>query len=190
MFPKPTLRKETLIHIAIYTLLFALGFSAIKYDWPAMKKVVVRGTSRFTPTEIIDLAALSDADIWAIAVPRETIRKALERNPFIESARVSLAGPLTIAVNISERRPICAVEYNNHRLVFDRTGELIEVLGPREIYLGRIAKDVPLGLLRENGTPFHSLSPVWTIAPDLGSGRDYQDMVASLALQFDRLTTL
>jgi hypothetical protein len=155
-----------------------------------MRNVVVRGASRFTPTEIKELAGLNDADVWAIAVPRDLICKALERNPFIESAQVSLAGPLAIAIKISERKPVCAVETNNSRLVFDRTGELMEVLGPREIYLGRIARGVPPGLLRENGAPIHSLSGVWSLTPDLQSGMNYQSMVASLDLQFDRMITL
>jgi hypothetical protein len=147
-------------------LAIPLAYFAIQYDWPAIRDVQVTGNSRLSQSEIIGLASLNDPlNTWAIFQPRYAIKRALESNPLIARAEVSLSGPLSLGIKVSEREPIAAIEANNHYLTFDRTGELMEIYGPRDTYTGRVVRGIPPGILKVHGTPMYTMSDIWKLTP-------------------------
>jgi hypothetical protein len=191
VLPKIKIRKEVVLHILTLLGIFALGYFGIKYNVLALRHVDVRGNERLSAAEVTDLAALSDpGDIWAVSVPRYRVRHALESNPLIESAEVSLASPFTVRIKISERKPLAAIECNSHHIVFDRTGELIEITRPSNLYMGRVVKGMPPGILKIEGTPIGEFSEAWRLpyAPDMASVESKNENV--LASQFNKIVNL
>ncbi len=173
--------------IAIGTL--ALVFNATTTDWPAIKHVDVRGEVRLTDSEVVSLAALDDTEkIWTPFVRRDLIAEALEGHPFIEHARIFITGPLSLRIDITERRSVGAIELNGYRLVFDRTGELIQILDPTKFYNGQLVRDIPPGLLRFDGVPLYSESEAWKI--DESGAVDTPSHPEVLETQFARMIHL
>jgi len=160
-------------------------------DWPVLRHVEIRAGPRLGEDEVLALAALDDAPyLWAMCIPREALRTALETHPLIERAEVSLAGPRSLRIDITERRPLAAIEHEGYRIAFDRTGELLEILPPTKLCSYPIVKGVPLGLLQTGGVPLHQSGKAWPL-PERSSlitgAGDWPDF---LDLQFKRVIHL
>jgi len=152
-------RNDPFLNILIVLAIFSVALYCIMMDWPQLKNVDVRGSVNLTSDEVIALAALDDfSDAWAISIPREKLENTLESYPFIESARISLTGPTSIRIRVTERRPLAALEHNGMHFIFDRSGEFIEILNPSENISNPVCEGVPLGLLKYGGEPFRNMS--------------------------------
>ena len=146
VIPKVKISKQALMRFAVYVGIIVLAYFTIKQDWLALRRVDVTGNSQLSQADVVQLASLDNTNgVWAMAIPRDRIRRGLESNPMIESANVSLDGPFSLRIQVRERQPVAALEANKSKLVFDRTGELINVVQPTGQYEGRIVKGVPPG---------------------------------------------
>ena len=158
----PRERPDVVLRVLVLGLLFAAAFYAIRADWMVLGRVDVRGGVRLSDEEIVELAALNDFDdAWTIFVARESIRRSLEKHPLIEHADISITGPWSVTVRISERRPVAAIDRDGFRFLFDRTGELIDILAPSEPCLYPEVRGVPPGLLRFRHEPLYRHGSAW-----------------------------
>lgn len=183
---RPVIRERTdvVVRLLYILALFSIAFFGINAHWPWLRHIDVRGAGIYSSEEIISLAALDDCpDIWAFALPIDKIADAIEKDPYIEQADISHTGLNSIRINITERRPVAAVNQNGYRFVFDRTGELLEILRPDETCLVSEVKNVPLGLLKRNGEPYYKTETAWRL-PE-GSADP-----GIMELQFNRLIQL
>ncbi|MCX6647691.1 MAG: FtsQ-type POTRA domain-containing protein [bacterium] len=177
-------RTDVLLRLIYLLAIFSIAFFGINAHWPCLKHIDVRGTGIYSSDEIISLAGLGDSSgLWACALPLDTIANSLEKNPFIEEAKISLTGLNSIRVQITERRPVAAINYNGFRFVFDRTGELLEILRPDAVSHVPEVTNVPLGLLKYNGEPLFTKHPAWRL-PENSSSPEIMER------QFDRLIQL
>lgn len=182
--PPPKERADVVLRLLILSLIFAAAFYAVQTDRFVLGNVEVRGGVRLSDSEIVDLAALADFDdAWTFFIFRESIRESLIAHPLIEQAEISITGLHSVMIEITERRPLAALEHNGCRLLFDRTGELIDITGPDQPCLYPIVSGVPVGLLRFRHEPLYLQSDACGIC----SGRDD---VAGMELQFNRLIHL
>ena len=180
---RPRARHDVLLRLLVACGLFALAFYGINAGWLCVRSVEVRGSMSLSDGDVIELAALENLDgIWTICIPRELIRSSLEADPLIEHAEIHITGPWSLRIEITERRALAAVEYAQSKFLFDRTGELIDILLPDETCLCPIVRGVPPGLLRYRGVPLHLQAETWS----LPRGCD----VDTMNLQFDRLIHL
>jgi len=151
------------------TILAALAFFSVTFygflnDWPQLRSIDVRGNASYTDNEIISLAALDDfSDAWAISIPRRILEKNLEANPLIESARISLTGPCSLRIRVTERQPLAAVDYNGTFVTFDRSGTFVNFLASSEGYAGTTVEGIPLGLLKYDGRPLRTFGKIWDL---------------------------
>jgi hypothetical protein len=181
--PPPKERPDVVLRLLILTLLFAVIFYGMRADWFLLRNVEIRGGVRLSDAEITDLAALSDFDdAWTFLIPRELIRQSLEKHPLIESAKISITSPWSIMIEISERRPLAALEYKGSMFLFDRTSELIDIIGPGEICMYPVFSGVPVGLLRFRHEPLYSLEEAWSLPAGCNA--------ASMDLQLNRMIHL
>jgi len=181
--PPPKERPDVVLRILILGLLFAVTFYAIRADWLLLRNIEIRGGVRLSDSQIVDLAALADFDdAWTFLIPRESIRQSLEGHPLIESAEVSILSPWTLMIEITERRPLAALECNGSMILFDRTSELIDIVEPGEICVYPVFTGVPVGLLRFGNGPLYRLSEICRLPPECD--------VASIELQFNRMIHL
>ncbi len=156
------MRPDPLLRLLLYACFVAATFHATSTDWPALSHIEVKGEMRLTENEVISLASLDDTSgVWVPFIRRDAIRRSLEGHPLIDHAEISITSPRSIRVNITERKGVGAIEQNGFRLVFDRTGELIEIKHPAQIYTGHVVQNVPPGLLRLGGVPIHGRSEAW-----------------------------
>lgn len=177
-------RTDVVMRIIFIMAFFSIAFFGINAHWPWLKHIDVRGAATYSNDEIISLAGLGDCEgLWAVALPLDTIAGSLQKNPFIEQAQISLTGLNSIRIKIIERRPVAAIEHNRFRFVFDRTGELLEILSPSENCPVPEVKYVPLGLLRFQGEPFYTFNPAWRL-PENSRSPEIMER------QFDRLIQL
>jgi len=151
------------------TILIALAFFSVTFygflnDWPQLRSIDVRGNASFTDNEIISLAALDNfSDAWAVSIPRQKLEKNLEANPLIENARISLTGPCSLRIRITERQPLAAVDYNGTFVAFDRSGTFVNFLASSEGYDGTTVEGIPLGLLKYDGRPLRTFGKIWEL---------------------------
>lgn len=184
-------RSDIFVRTLIAIGSLALVFNATTTDWPSIKHVDVRGEVRLTDSEVVSLAALDDTEkIWTPFVRRDRIAEALEGHPFIEHAEIFITGPLSLRIDITERRSVGAIDRDGYRLVFDRTGELIQILDPTKIYNGQLVRDIPPGLLRFDGVPLYSESEAWSIDEAGADGVATSSHPAILETQFARMIHL
>jgi hypothetical protein len=162
----PVTRERTDVVVRLLFLLafFSLAFFGINARWPWLRHIDVRGAGYYSSDQIIALAGLDDCDgLWAIALPRERISQSLEHEPYIELADISLTGLNSIRIKITERHPVAAIAQNGYRFIFDRSGELLEIVDPdNPCYVPEVG-NVPPGLLKHNGIPFYRLESAWSL---------------------------
>lgn len=164
--------------------LFSLAFYGINAKWTWLRQVEVSGAVILTDDEIIALAGLDELDgLWTIAIPMETICASLEKNPLIERAEILYSGINSFKIKVTERRGVAAVNRGGFRLVFDRTGELIDIMDPAEFCPVPEVRGVPPGLLKFGGKPLRMQGDAWRL-PENSAPPDIMET------QFDRLIQL
>lgn len=190
-------KRQLIIRRAVFRLMLissaimALIHIISRSNFLALREVEISGISRLTYQEVLQIANLEDYEkLCALTISKESIESALESDSFIESAKVKLKNPWTLSINITERTPLAALEVENQRMVFDRHGELIEIIGPNCTYSGRIIKGVPPGILKMNGRRMYQISATWALPEDICEGLSYEDKAAFLERQFDNLIRL
>ena len=184
-----TLRRTRAGHDPYLTILAALALFSVTFygflnDWPQLRSIDVRGNASFTDNEIISLAALDDfSDAWAISIPGRILEKNLEANPLIESARISLTGPCSLRIRVTERQPLAAVNYNGTFVAFDRSGTFVNFLGSSESYDGTMVEGIPLGLLKYDGRPLRTFGKIWEL-PAIYPPADVMDVRFNRLMDF------
>ncbi|MFH1676704.1 MAG: FtsQ-type POTRA domain-containing protein [bacterium] len=172
------------MRVLISLTIFSVLFYGISTDSFTLRAVRASSDGNLPSEKIVSMAGLDDAgDIWAIFIPREKIRSSLLKNPLIESARISLAGPRSLKIAVTQRKPFAALEKNGFDMVFDRTGELIEIRRSKN-FTGTVITGAPTGLLKSNGTALCELSPNCAIPVRGSCDREFFD------LQFKRIIHL
>lgn len=123
-------RKARLRRVRFWTLLAVLliSIAALIFSLSSffvVDSIEVRGNSRFTAEEIINIAhAVPGRNI--IYNPGTTeIVQYLEQNPFIKSATVTRKLPSTLVITVNERKQACAFRYDDDYLVMDDEGILL-----------------------------------------------------------------
>lgn len=92
----------------------------------ALKEVQVEGTEKYTASALCETVGLSMGDnIFAFS--RSKAEKALEQDPYIADAKVSLKLPHTVVITIQERKVRGYVPYMGSYLYIDAEGRVLDV---------------------------------------------------------------
>ena len=87
--------------------------------------IEVRGSTHFTSEEIINIAHAVPGRNLIYHPEKQEIKKYLEQNPYIKSAKVTRKLPSTLVITVKERQQACAFKYDDDYLVMDDEGILL-----------------------------------------------------------------
>lgn len=87
--------------------------------------IEVKGNSRFTTEEIINMGHASPGKNIIYDFDNASIEEYLEGNPYIKDAKVSRKLPSTMVIKVSERSERMAFKYDDDYLVMDEDGLLL-----------------------------------------------------------------
>ncbi len=181
---RPRERRDVMFRLLILLALFSMAFYGISAKGTWLRHVEVSGAVIYTDDEIIALAGLDELDgLWTIAVPVETICESLEKIPLIERAEILYSGINSFKIKVTERRGVAAVNRGGFRLVFDRTGVLIDIMRPEEFCPVPEVSGVPPGLLKFGGKPLCMQGDAWRLPENSAPP-------GIMETQFDRLIQL
>jgi len=88
--------------------------------------IEVHGNSRFTSEEIINIAHASPGKNLIYNLDKEEIVEYLENNPYIKNAEVTRSFPSTLVITVEERKPLCALRYDDDYLIIDTEGVFLK----------------------------------------------------------------
>ena len=112
------------------TALIAGGFG--------INDVIIKGREHITPAQVS--AALDTQRARTIfGLDTRAAKARLERIGWVEKARVMRLWPSTLVVELSEREPFAQWEIRGHRMLIDKTGELLGPATPAFEDLPRVA---------------------------------------------------
>ena len=108
----------------------------------------VQGNKYYTDEEITNLAHATTGRNLIYKLNKRQMLKYLEKNPYIEEARVYRRLPSTIVINVTERIQIAALTYGDQYLIIDGKGTLLRITNTKPkltIVTGFKVKKVELG---------------------------------------------
>ena len=116
----------------------------------------VQGNKYFTDEEISNMAHASTGQNIIYKLNKGNMLNYLEKNPYIEEARVYRKLPSTIVINVKERIQIAALTYGDQFLIIDNKGTLLRITKTKPkltIVTGFKVKKVKLGEPVEVNSP-------------------------------------
>lgn len=116
-------------------LLWALGVLAVLGGYgllhsPAfrLETITVTGNEHLSTARVMESTGLYPGELFWMA-PTGTVKRRLERSPWIEQAQVNWKVPGELVVNITEREPIALIPYYDFYLMLDGEGRSLELTG-------------------------------------------------------------
>ena len=108
----------------------------------------------------------------------------------IEYAKFSHAGINSLRIKINERSPVGAIEVKGSDLMFDRTGELVEIRKSAINSAYSKVIGVPPGLLKINGRPIYADGGAWGIQKAAENEDNLTAAISFFENQFERTIRL
>lgn len=146
---KRKLKKQgffTRVFIVLGILIALIAFSMSGFF--TVDTIDVQGNKYYTDEEITNLAHATTGRNLIYKLNKRQMLKYLEKNPYIEEARVYRRLPSTIVINVTERIQIAALTYGDQYLIIDGKGTLLRITNTKPkltIVTGFKVKKVELG---------------------------------------------
>ena len=144
----------TRIFIILGVIIAVTAFSLSSFF--TVDTIDVQGNKYFTDEEISNLAHASTGQNIIYKLNKGNMLNYLEKNPYIEEARVYRKLPSTIVINVKERIQIAALTYGDQFLIIDNKGTLLRITKTKPkltIVTGFKVKKVKLGEPVEVNSP-------------------------------------
>lgn len=136
----------TRIFIILGVIIAVTAFSLSSFF--TVDTIDVQGNKYFTDEEISNMAHASTGQNIIYKLNKGNMLNYLEKNPYIEEARVYRKLPSTIVINVKERIQIAALTYGDQFLIIDNKGTLLRITKTKPkltIVTGFKVKKVKLG---------------------------------------------
>lgn len=146
---KRKLKKQgffTRVFIVLGILIALIAFSMSGFF--TVDTIDVQGNKYYTDEEITNLAHATTGRNLIYKLNKRQMLKYLEKNPYIEEARVYRRLPSTIVINVTERIQIAALTYGDQYLIIDGKGTLLRITNTKPkltLVTGFKVKKVELG---------------------------------------------
>ena len=144
----------TRIFILLGVIIAVTAFSLSSFF--TVDTIDVQGNKYFTDEEISNMAHASTGQNIIYKLNKGNMLNYLEKNPYIEEARVYRKLPSTIVINVKERIQIAALTYGDQFLIIDNKGTLLRITKTKPkltIVTGFKVKKVKLGEPVEVNSP-------------------------------------
>jgi hypothetical protein len=144
----------TRIFINLGVIIAVTAFSLSSFF--TVDTIDVQGNKYFTDEEISNMAHASTGQNIIYKLNKGNMLNYLEKNPYIEEARVYRKLPSTIVINVKERIQIAALTYGDQFLIIDNKGTLLRITKTKPkltIVTGFKVKKVKLGEPVEVNSP-------------------------------------
>ncbi|WP_304126724.1 FtsQ-type POTRA domain-containing protein [Mogibacterium diversum] len=144
----------TRIFIILGVIIAVIAFSLSSFF--TVDTIDVQGNKYFTDEEISNMAHASTGQNIIYKLNKGNMLNYLEKNPYIEEARVYRKLPSTIVINVKERIQIAALTYGDKFLIIDNKGTLLRMTKTKPkltIVTGFKVKKVKLGETVEVNSP-------------------------------------
>lgn len=144
----------TRIFIILGVIVAVTAFSLSSFF--TVDTIDVQGNKYFTDEEISNMAHASTGQNIIYKLNKGNMLNYLEKNPYIEEARVYRKLPSTIVINVKERIQIAALTYGDQFLIIDNKGTLLRITKTKPkltIVTGFKVKKVKLGEPVEVSSP-------------------------------------
>ena len=144
----------TRIFIILGVIIAVTAFSLSSFF--TVDTIDVQGNKYFTDEEISNMAHASTGQNIIYKLNKGNMLNYLEKNPYIEEARVYRKLPSTIVINVKERIQIAALTYGDQFLIIDNNGTLLRITKTKPkltIVTGFKVKKVKLGEPVEVNSP-------------------------------------
>jgi len=144
----------TRIFIILGIIIAGAAFSLSSFF--TVDTIDVQGNKYFTDEEISNMAHARTGQNIIYKLNKGNMLNYLEKNPYIEEARVYRKLPSTIVINVKERMQIAALTYGDQFLIIDNKGTLLRVTKTKPkltIVTGFKVKKVKLGAPVEVSSP-------------------------------------
>lgn len=144
----------TRVFIVVGITIAVIAFSLSNFF--TVDTIDVQGNKYFTDEEISNMAHASTGRNIIYKLNKGSMRKYLEKNPYIEEARVYRKLPSTIVINVKERMQIATLTYGDKFLIIDNKGTLLRITKTKPkltIVTGFKVKKVKLGEAVEVSNP-------------------------------------
>ena len=144
----------TRIFIILGVIIAVTAFSLSSFF--TVDTIDVQGNKYFTDEEISNMAHASTGQNIIYKLNKGNMLNYLEKNPYIEEARVYRKLPSTIVINVKERIQIAALTYGDKFLIIDNKGTLLRMTKTKPkltIVTGFKVKKVKLGEPVEVNSP-------------------------------------
>ena len=144
----------TRIFIILGVIIAVTAFSLSSFF--TVDTIDVQGNKYFTDEEISNMAHASTGQNIIYKLNKGNMLNYLEKNPYIEEARVYRKLPSTIVINVKERIQIAALTYGDQFLIIDNKGTLLRITKTKPkltIVTGFRVKKVKLGEPVEVNSP-------------------------------------
>ena len=136
----------TRIFIILGIIIAGAAFSLSSFF--TVDTIDVQGNKYFTDEEISNMAHASTGQNIIYKLNKGNMLNYLEKNPYIEEARVYRKLPSTIVINVKERIQVAAMTYGDQFLIIDNNGTLLRITKTKPkltIVTGFKVKKVKLG---------------------------------------------
>lgn len=136
----------TRIFIVVGVTIVVIAFSLSSFF--TVDTIDVQGNKYFTDEEITNMAHASTGRNILYKLNKGSMLKYLEKNPYIEEARIYRKLPSTIVINVQERMQSAALNYGDKFLIIDNKGTLLRITKTKPkltIVTGFKVKQVKLG---------------------------------------------
>ena len=144
----------TRIFIILGVIIAVTAFSLSSFF--TVDTIDVQGNKYFTDEEISNMAHASTGQNIIYKLNKGNMLNYLEKNPYIEEARIYRKLPSTIVINVKERIQIAALTYGDQFLIIDNKGTLLRITKTKPkltIVTGFKVKKVKLGETVEVNSP-------------------------------------
>ena len=144
----------TRIFIILGVIIAVTAFSLSSFF--TVDTIDVQGNKYFTDEEISNMAHASTGQNIIYKLNKGNMLNYLEKNPYIEEARVYRKLPSTIVINVKERIQIAALTFGDQFLIIDNKGTLLRITKTKPkltIVTGFKVKKVKLGEPVEVNSP-------------------------------------
>ena len=144
----------TRIFIILGVIIAVTAFSLSSFF--TVDTIDVQGNKYFTDEEISNMAHASTGQNIIYKLNKGNMLNYLEKNPYIEEARVYRKLPSTIVIKVKERIQIAALTYGDQFLIIDNKGTLLRITKTKPkltIVTGFKVKKVKLGETVEVNSP-------------------------------------
>jgi cell division protein FtsQ len=130
--------RPLLITVAIVGLLAVVGWVVFFSSWLAASDVEVSGAETVSQESVVDAASV-DLGTPLVRLDLDEIQQRIARLPGVAEVTVHRSWPHTIAIDITERRPVAAVYREGAWWVMDSTGVVFRRTGQRDSALPVVA---------------------------------------------------